>query len=156
MQAGQFSYGPAFQAIEKVWRREGEVLGRIELPQTLHAGASTYQIHPVMLDAGFQALAATLPAAEGGTYLPLGVKGLKVHARLENQLWCRAKLRPDSHAGASTLHADIQFFDDQGRVLVEVEGLSLKRLDAASAAARGELRESLYELQWRPKALSID
>lgn len=154
LQTGQFSYGPAFQAITQVWRREGEVLGRIQLPQTLHSGAEAYQIHPVMLDAGFQALAAALPASEGGTYLPLGLKGLRVYARQENQLWCRARLRPDSRAGASTLHADIQLFDDQGRVLVEVEGLSLKRLDAARPSARGELRESLYELQWRPKPLA--
>ncbi|CAM5612310.1 Acyltransferase domain-containing protein (Fragment) OS=Streptomyces microflavus OX=1919 GN=G3I39_11195 PE=4 SV=1 [Streptomyces microflavus] len=49
-----YHYGPAFRAIEEVWIGAGEVLARIRPPEGVDA--SGHHLHPVLLDACFQAL----------------------------------------------------------------------------------------------------
>lgn len=151
MRARQLRYGPGFRVIERLWRREGETLSRHELSESLRAGGASYHVHPVMLDAGFQVVAATLPEMDDGLYLPQGVERLRIHRRAGARTWCHARLRPDARPGASLLKADIRFFDDEGRVSVEVEGLCLRRIDATRQVRINDPKDFLYEVQWQPQ-----
>lgn len=67
-------YGSSFQAVKQLWHSKGKALAQIQLPETLVSQATTYRLHPVLLDASFQVLAAALNQKERNTYLPVNIK----------------------------------------------------------------------------------
>ena len=147
-------YGPSFQGVEQIWRREGEALGHLALPETggLHTGS--YQIHPALLDASFQVLAATLPGGNdpdrnGDTYLPVGVDRLRVYKRPSTSQWSYTRLRSKAEETLEVLEGDVCLLDEAGQVVVEVLGLRLQRLHRD---AQQKLDDWLYTMQWQPEA----
>src|SRR5258707_1155990 len=44
-----YQFGPSFQGIVKLWRRDGEALGQVQLPTELASQVMNYQIHPALL-----------------------------------------------------------------------------------------------------------
>ncbi|BBD69156.1 polyketide synthase [Nostoc commune NIES-4072] len=145
-------YGPSFQGIEQLWRREGEALGRIRLPQALISEAEAYQLHPVLVDSGFQLLFASLGnVKEGDTYLPVGLDSLRVYRRPETQLWIHGQIRPKDGSNQETRTGDLRFFDDAGQLVVEIEGLHVKRakLQALQHKTHEDLGDWLYEVEWQ-------
>ncbi|MEL7409791.1 MAG: acyltransferase domain-containing protein, partial [Cyanobacteria bacterium J06558_2] len=63
------NYGSSFQAIAQLWQGENIALAKIKLPLELLPVTDSYQLHPVILDACFQAIAAAFPEEE--IYLPV-------------------------------------------------------------------------------------
>ena len=148
-------FGPAFQALEQIARRDGEALGQIRLPAA--AGGGAYRAHPVLLDACFQAVEAALPsgdarAAQKVTYLPVGVGSLELHAPPlgGERLWAHVRLRPGGDAPGGALEADVVLLDDAGQVLVEARSFRAEPLDTEDGAAT-DFRAWLYEIAWRPE-----
>ncbi len=152
-------YGPGFQGVEQVWRRDGEAVGRLRLTQTVASQAGAYRIHPALLDSCFQVLAAALPEQDAETseedvYLPVGLSRLRLHDIPGDGLWSHALLRSGASVDDDTLEGDVFLLDEDGRTMLEASGLRLKRLDR-NARREGEqdLDEWLYEIRWEPKAL---
>ncbi|WP_341529635.1 type I polyketide synthase [Nostoc sp. UHCC 0302] len=147
-------YGQTFQGIEQLWRREGEALGRIRLPEALVSEAAGYQLHPVLVDSGFQLLFATLAGvADEDTYLPVGLENLRVYRRPETQLWIHGQIRPQDSANQETRTGDLLLFDDAG-VVAEIQGLHVKRAkqEVLRQFAQKNLNNWLYQLEWQAKA----
>jgi len=146
-------YGPAFRGVQTVWRREGEALGQIHLPEQLSGGADNYQIHPALLDACFQTLffAAPFPEArEKRTLLPTRIDRLKFFARTGKSVFCHAKLVA---AGSHTITWNFQILDNAGRVLVEAEGFRVQAVRGINSRADG-VENWLYETKWAGKRIS--
>ncbi len=147
-------YGPAFRGIKQLWRREGEAWGEIQLPGDV-GDVPSYHLHPALLDSCFQLLGALLDGQTSDVYLPVGMDRLQVHGRAGARAWARASLRPAGGA-KEALTGDLELFDESGQLVAELHGLHLKR--ATRQALRGALQKRfddwLYEVAWRPKALS--
>jgi acyl transferase domain-containing protein/protein-L-isoaspartate O-methyltransferase len=146
-------FGPAFRGVERVLRREREAVAEAELPSALLGGAEGYRLHPVLLDACLQAVAAALDAPDNTTFLPLGFARLRLHARLAGRVRSHAAIRP-APRGADTLTADLRVHDVQGNLLLEVEALALRRLPAAAEATDAEMDRWLYDVVWEPSPLA--
>ncbi|HEY6186970.1 MAG TPA: MupA/Atu3671 family FMN-dependent luciferase-like monooxygenase [Pyrinomonadaceae bacterium] len=132
-------------SVERLWRRDSEALGCLQPAEAVYgqANANPYGLHPSLLDACFDLLAATLPSGGEPTtqYLPQGFRSLQVHARPTGKVWSHALLGSVDAGGL--LEGDVRILDESGNaVLVEVLGLqmqqvnqsTLARLDAACAA----------------------
>jgi natural product biosynthesis luciferase-like monooxygenase protein len=151
--------GGGFQGIERLWRRDGEALGHVQLAEQLVHEADDYQVHPALLDSCFQVLIAALPStiwqSEDVLYLPTGLRGFKLHQRPELQVWSHAMLT-SSNAGA-TLEGDVTIMDEHGEVLIEATGLQLQRSEPVSCSTDTTemLKDWLYELRWEPVALEM-
>ncbi len=157
MESHGLSYGPAFQAVQQIWRRDGEALSQLQLPATLMPMCEVYQIHPVLLDASFQIVAAASPVSpegQGGeqVFLPAQVGSLRVYQQPGIQLWCHAVLRPISEAEPDIREADVRLLSEEGQVIAAVEGLRLQRV--AIDQGQGGLNRWFYELEWQPMPLS--
>ncbi|MFE7275928.1 SDR family NAD(P)-dependent oxidoreductase [Streptomyces sp. NPDC057623] len=63
-------YGPAFQALRRLWRRDGELFAELRLPEEAPGRFAGPGLHPVLGDAALHALALTQPVPEGHTALP--------------------------------------------------------------------------------------
>jgi acyl transferase domain-containing protein/NADPH:quinone reductase-like Zn-dependent oxidoreductase/thioesterase domain-containing protein/SAM-dependent methyltransferase/acyl carrier protein/NADP-dependent 3-hydroxy acid dehydrogenase YdfG len=147
-------FGPSFRRIERVWRRDGEALGRIGLHQDLVPDVDGYRFHPALLDGCLQVVGAALPAisrAEGPRlYLPARVERVRLYRNAPARVWSHVRL---THASANTLVADIRVLDDEGDALAEITGLLCQAVEWTSAATRRAER-SLWSLQWHHKPLA--
>ncbi|WP_107122272.1 type I polyketide synthase [Streptomyces sp. DSM 15324] len=134
--AGGFDYGPAFQGLGRVWRRDRELFAEVALPESHRAEAAHYGLHPALLDAAVQTLlvraldasgdreaAATLPFAWSGYSLhAAGASALRVHLAPTD--------RPDEYA--------VTVADPDGRPVATADGLLLRRIDAVRLQDAGD------------------
>jgi acyl carrier protein len=115
-------HGPSFQAIEQLFWHDGVALGQIRLPEAFVDAEVDYQLHPVLLDACCQILGAK----DGDEHwMPVGLERLKVYRRPSTRLWIQAQC--PLKGSNQHLTANLQLFDENGDVVAQVEGLSLKR-----------------------------
>ena len=149
-------YGPAFRGIAAVWSGDGEAVGDLSLPAA--AGEATgYRLHPALLDAGFQVLGAAYGHHASGddVYMPTHLKRLTVRGAVGRRAWAHAVVQA-APGTAGSLSGAIRLFDEAGRLVVDVEGLELRRVTRA-ALERGQPKpylEWLYEVTWEEQALT--
>jgi myxalamid-type polyketide synthase MxaB len=154
MEEHGLQYGPSFRGVERIWRRNGEAIGRLRVPDAVASEASAYRIHPAVLDACFQVLAATLAgddADEGEIYLPVRLGELRLLGDPATGVWSHALLRSEVGEGITgALEGDVFLLDDAGQVILEARGLRLQALKANPERGSAEdLDDWLYEVQWR-------
>jgi amino acid adenylation domain-containing protein len=156
-------YGPGFQAVEEIWRRDGEAIARLT-PSV--AGGSTGDdddFDAQVLDACFQVLAATLPARIGtavpapdtypptrDTYLPVGVAELRSQGTSQGGAWCHAVLRPAPDPEPDTVEGDVFLLREDGQVVLSARGLRLQQVAGDTPAKEAsDLHDRIYELRWQ-------
>ncbi|WP_243740488.1 type I polyketide synthase [Streptomyces sp. 8K308] len=143
-----YRYGPAFRGLRAAWRRGGELLAEVELPDTVEHGQAggDFALHPTLLDAALH-----LAAAEetGRLRLPFAWSGLRLHATGARRL--RVRLTPtgtDRHALLLT--------DTDGRPVLTAEALTWATADAGRLAGSGTARDGLSRLDWLPLAVPTE
>ncbi|MBE9103361.1 beta-ketoacyl synthase N-terminal-like domain-containing protein, partial [Vacuolonema iberomarrocanum] len=147
LRSHRLDYGPHFQGIQQLWRKDGAALGRIEIPAATNQG---YHIHPALLDACFQLILAALPEGNIAPYLPIGLEQLTQFRPVGDRVWSIVKLHPLKEGG-KWVTADIHLLDEAGNILVQVKGLTAQR--TTDSAAAPTIADWLYELQWHAEAL---
>ncbi|MFF5443394.1 SDR family NAD(P)-dependent oxidoreductase, partial [Streptomyces achromogenes] len=126
--AAGYEYGPAFQAVQAVWRRGGEVFAEVSVPD-----AARFSVHPALLDAALQPL-ALLAGTEGGVRLPFSLGGIAVHRTGVTSARVRlTEVRPGTYA--------VHLADRSGEPVATIEALTTRPM-----AERGPL----YTLDWIP------
>jgi phthiocerol/phenolphthiocerol synthesis type-I polyketide synthase D len=166
----------SFQSITRLWRRDSEALGQIQLTSSLQEDSDLYQIHPTLLDSCFQVIIATLPDAlfqQGEVlYLPTAIRSFQLHARPGTFVWSHAQLDTTIDPSANILEGDVRILDEQGNLIAEAKGLQLLRseigtgsaspaparsplqtthtvvADSKSADTQNEINNWLYQLRW--------
>ncbi|UMB72305.1 sulfolipid-1 biosynthesis phthioceranic/hydroxyphthioceranic acid synthase [Mycobacterium paraterrae] len=148
-------FGPAFTGLAAVHTGNGSrgtMVAEISVPSSVRSQQNAFGVHPALLDACFQSVAAH-PGAQhigsGGLLLPLGVRRLRVHGQARDARYCYARVT----ASATGLDADLDLLDAHGAVLVTARGLQMGT--GASAAAHRDrlLAENLLTIEWQPQPL---
>ncbi|MFD7982538.1 SDR family NAD(P)-dependent oxidoreductase, partial [Kitasatospora indigofera] len=126
--AAGYEYGPAFQAVQAVWRRGDEVFAEVTVPD-----AGRFSVHPALLDAALQPL-ALLSGTEGDVRLPFSLGGIAVHRTGVTSARVRLTVvRPGTYA--------VHLADRSGEPVATIEALTTRPM-----AERGPL----YALDWIP------
>ncbi|MEU7564383.1 acyltransferase domain-containing protein, partial [Streptomyces eurythermus] len=126
--AAGYEYGPAFQAVQAVWRRGGEVFAEVTVPD-----AARFSVHPALLDAALQPL-ALLAGTEGDVRLPFSLGGIAVHRTGVTSARVRlTTARPGTYA--------VQLADRSGEPVATIEALTTRPMAE---------RAPLYALDWIP------
>ncbi|MBZ0297818.1 MAG: SDR family NAD(P)-dependent oxidoreductase, partial [Anaerolineae bacterium] len=145
-------FGPNFRGIRELWRRDGEAVGRIELPEELYAQTGQYLIHPAFLDACFHLLGAPLPGDGADmAYLLIGIDSFQLYQTPDRVLWNHTLLQETINS--ETFTGDIYLFAEDGSLVAEVRGLQLKRAgrEALMQATQQRPTDLCYEVEWLPK-----
>ena len=151
------AYGPSFRGLTRLWSGAGLARGMITAPDGAAAGMP---LHPAVLDACFQVIAAALPdgvAASGDPFVPLGWDALTLWRAAPPRLQCEVRLHaaPATGTVTETVLADMWLRDEAGVVFGRVRGLLLKRTTRRTllgdAAKAGGL---VYEVVWRDTSLA--
>lgn len=149
-------YGPAFTGLGAVHIDEtasGTVLAEIALPREIRSQQDAYGMHPALLDACFQSVAAHPDVeAMGGQVLalPLGVRRLRAYGVARNARYCLTRV---TKADATGIEADIDVLDEHGAILLAVRGLRLGSGVSESAHKQRVLDERLLTIEWQQREL---
>ena len=136
-------FGPAFRAVERLWCGDREALAEVRLSEDV---AGEYWMHPVLLDASSQIVAATSPEFDG-LYLKSRIQNLQVDRRPGRTVWAHARLRSAEAGGA--IIADVTLWDEAGEVVALVRGQEARRFDAAGRRSLdGPSLDRFYETRW--------
>ena len=149
-------YGPAFTGLGAVHTGEGAtgtVLAEVALPGQIRSQQGAYGVHPALLDACFQSVAAHPEVqALGGDVLglPLGVRRLRAYGSARNAHYCYTRV---TKADTSGIEADLDVLDEHGAVLLAVQGLRLGTGASENAHKDRVLAERLLTIEWRQREL---
>ncbi|MER6982197.1 type I polyketide synthase, partial [Streptomyces carpinensis] len=140
--AAGLPYGPAFRGLVGAWRAGDVVFADVVLPESAHADAAAFGMHPALLDASLHAAVLTDRFVDvEGPVLPFAWSGVRLHASGATRL--RVRIAP---AGAG-LSLDV--CDETGRLVLSVDTLVLREVSARQlAAARAGGHDSLFGLEW--------
>ena len=157
LQERGLEYGPSFRGIEKLWRCDGDALGRLQVPKALESDVKSYQLHPAVLDACLHVMAATLEAEPGngrggGVYLPVRIDRVRVGDRPGLCLWSHARLRPHAERDSNAVEGDVRLFNETGHLVAELSGLRVSKVERSGMTEDEDPRDWLCELVWEPKA----
>ncbi len=147
--------GPSFCWVPLHWLHERDALGQVRGPQASDHAAG-YHVHPGLLDCAFQLLGAALPGAGTGidAYVPMTVGRLRCCDRVTQPAWYLASLNSLERDFAT---GDVVLMDAQGRVLMEVQGLRLRRVprDWLARMVAEPPQDWTYELVWQRQSAEI-
>jgi phthiocerol/phenolphthiocerol synthesis type-I polyketide synthase D len=154
-QAGQY-HGPAFAALTAIHRLPGgSVETEIVLPDE-SPRHSEFRLHPVMLDAALQSLAAAMPDDElagsaEASYLPVSFDSVRVYGSPGRRAHCRAQLSALDEGGAGKL-GRIVLTDDAGTVTAEINDIYVRRVERRSVPL--PLAQKIFDTTWSPRPVS--
>jgi phthiocerol/phenolphthiocerol synthesis type-I polyketide synthase D len=151
-------HGQAFAALTRIVRMpSGSSQTEIVLPDeaTPHRG---YRIHPVMIDAALQGLAAAMPAelltdSAEVTYLPVSLETIRVFGDVGRRARCHAELTSLDDDGANKL-GRITLTDDAGNPTAELTGVYLRRIQRQTVPL--PLAQKVFEASWAQTSTPIE
>ena len=159
----RIQFGPAFTGLLAVHTSEGDnrstLLAEIALPSEIRSQQAGYGIHPALLDACFQSVAAVMATAggtDGGLLLPLGVARLRRVGPGRDARYCLVRILS---ADASAIEADLDVLDANGEVVLQAAGLRMGNQESKSSERERVLAERLLTVEWnqqQPPVASAD
>ncbi|MEV4378061.1 SDR family NAD(P)-dependent oxidoreductase [Streptosporangium sp. NPDC049644] len=142
---GGFAYGPVFQGLRAVWRRDDEVFAEIALPEQV-GDADAYGVHPALLDAALHAVPFLEAAEPEAGRLPFAWGGVHLHAGGATILRVRV-----TRTGADAV--SVTAVDLAGAPVLTAESLVSRPAPPGGPAADGDRRaprDALFQLEWTP------
>ena len=130
--ASQLELGPRWSSVAEAWRDGAEVAGRLRLADQYHAELDAWQAHPALVDTA-TAFGVSLGEHETSLYVPVGYDGVRRTASLPAAPWVRA--RREASSTDDLLRVDLTLGDDSGRVLLAVDGVTLRPIADPTALA---------------------
>jgi acyl transferase domain-containing protein/thioesterase domain-containing protein/acyl carrier protein len=127
-QEAHLAFGPRWHVLDHMATGTGEGLARLSLPAAAsHDGCL---LHPGLMDLATGWAMSLVPGYEGRTlWVPVSYGSVRIHAPLSDQILSHVRVNPASESGVALF--DVTLSDPQGRVLVEIDGFQMKRLDGA-------------------------
>nr|RNJ67694.1 MAG: aminotransferase class I/II-fold pyridoxal phosphate-dependent enzyme [Leptolyngbya sp. IPPAS B-1204] len=148
------NYGPCFQAVQRLWRGKAQALGQIQLPSgcSLKEG---YRLHPVLLDACFQLVAAAVDPAVSTPFLPVSLGSLQQVAPVTEQIWTLVELL--ENVDAQQIKANLFLMDAAGNLIATIREFCLQAVSSRSLqrlfGATESIEDHFYEIRWQSKPL---
>ena len=148
----RIQFGPAFTGLTAVHTSGGDdgstLLAEIALPGDIRSQQAGYGIHPALLDACFQSVAAVLVAAgraDGGLLLPLRVGRLRRIGSGRDARYCLVRVLSSD---ATTIEADLDILDSRGEIVAQVAGLRMGTKESKAGERDRLLAERLLTVEW--------
>ncbi len=145
------AYGPAFGGLTAIHTGDSEadtVVGEVALPGQIRSHQDAYGVHPALLDACFQSVAAhptVQKLGEDVLALPVAVRRIRSYGAARNARYCYTRIAKADTAG---VESDLCLLDEQGAVLLIVEGLRLATEAAASGHRDRIMAARLLSIEW--------
>ena len=130
-QEDHLKFGPRWQVLREMHLGRTTAIAKLQLDCAFHADLDRgLMLHPALMDiaTGFAMELISGYDAAHGLWVPLSYGAVRIHAPLPATIWARAEIKPADSPGAGIASFDVTIADQDGRVLCEVERLTLKQL----------------------------
>jgi acyl transferase domain-containing protein/thioesterase domain-containing protein/acyl carrier protein len=129
-QEQQLIFGPRWRSLRRLLLGNGEALAELELDAKLIGDVSAFRMHPALLDlaTGASLYLTAGYDASADLFLPISYKKMTVYHSLPPKLFSHIRLRPGESRRSEVVTFDITLFDEQGQVLVEIDGFAMRRI----------------------------
>ncbi|MEM7145877.1 MAG: amino acid adenylation domain-containing protein [Verrucomicrobiota bacterium] len=148
LEAG-YQFGPNFQHLHQVWRRQDESFAEIVVPEEVLETAGDYHIHPAVLDAFFHTVRGSIVTADDALpsdnfYLPASVHRIRLlRDKMPERMWGHCLLHVNND---ECCIADIFVYDDDGKPVAEVLGFRADRVEQKDP--NDDIDQTLYQFKW--------
>lgn len=128
-----FEFGPRWHCLRRLFIGEKEGLAELALEERFHADVSVYLVHPALLDLATGCALYLIPGygESEAIYLPLSYKKLRLFKSLPAKAFSHIQVRSASGQNQDVAVFDIVIFDEEGRVLAEIEGFTMRSVDSS-------------------------
>lgn len=151
------NYGPGFRNVRGLHLSEHSALAHVRLAEK--SEPVNAPMHPAMLDAclhlfpaaiGEHGDFASIAADEVTTYLPITVERFALHAEVPDAVWSLCTLRTDSADVPGQRTVDIKVLAEDGTLVADLTGLTVKRIDRESfiPSQQDRVDQWLYGVDW--------
>ena len=139
-QERQFEFGPRWRSLRRLHLGKGEGLAEIELDEKFSDDVATLRQHPALLD---MATGAALYLTEDydhcdDLFLPISYRKMSVYRTFPARLFSHVRGRQEAQRRGEVETFDVTIFDEQGQVLAEIEGFSVRRIADAVRTMEGK------------------
>jgi polyketide synthase PksN len=117
-------YGPALRGVVAVHRRDGAVLARLRLPDTVADTVNRFALHPALVDSAMQCMRLLDDGDQGA--LVFAIKEAEALAPCSSTMWAWVR-RADDVRGADRI--DIDLAADDGTVCLRLRGIAGRRAE---------------------------
>jgi len=135
---GAFSFGPRWDSVRMIRDGEQDRLLDLRLPHRFAGDLHAHPLHPALLDLATSAVRGSPGPGPGDDpeqpYLPFLYRKVTVFAPLQAQIRSHVRRRP-SRPGS--LVADVDVLGSDDRVLVAIEGFTMRRVDGDAVLGAG-------------------
>ncbi len=142
-------YGPRFQVIQALYHNETHVFADLALPASLLTDAPTFIFHPCLLDGILQTTQALLKKRDT-LYIPVSIRQMKRYGALPDVCHVYAQ-QASQEVQDDLVSCDIQVFDPKGRLVLSVDGFTLRSITQKSAPLQNTI--AYYQPTWIEKPL---
>jgi acyl transferase domain-containing protein/acyl-CoA synthetase (AMP-forming)/AMP-acid ligase II/acyl carrier protein len=146
-----FTYGPAFQGVQDVWRVGEELYAQVTLREEEQSGAARFGVHPALLDAALHPVVLHLDNGDGQAqaWLPFSWRGVRLHRSGSTVL--RIRLTPEG-TNAVRVHAT----DAEGNPVLDAESVALRPVSTDQIGGATTPSAALYTTEWVPVPTPAD
>ncbi|MCF3972235.1 type I polyketide synthase [Paracoccus salsus] len=132
-QEAHLRFGPRWRVLRRRAYGEGEGLAELALPDAFRAEpAQGYPIHPALMDlATGWAMGLIAGYQPDHLWVPVNYASIKVHAPLTPEIRSWVRNAGDNRSENPFARFDITLTDPHGKVLIEISGFTIHRLDGA-------------------------
>ncbi|MET0334496.1 MAG: KR domain-containing protein, partial [Rhizobacter sp.] len=143
-QEAHLKFGPRWRVLKRLQLGDKEALAHLQLPAEFHADLPTNGLHPGLMDIATGYAMDLIPGyAEQDVvqnlWAPITYRGLRFNAPLQGDIHSWVRLASDGSASSDFAAFDITLTDAHGKVLVEVDRLTLRKLDGPWHAPQPEV-----------------
>jgi acyl transferase domain-containing protein len=127
-----FEWGGDFQCVKKIWRRDNQCLGFIELEPHLNDLKHPYQLHPALLDACFQIFLLSLTTNieelyKHDLYLPIAVDYVWFAGGCHSEVYSYFIMKTANPLESESFVGDFVLFDENSKLIAVFNGFHFKK-----------------------------
>jgi acyl transferase domain-containing protein len=126
-------FGPRWQVLRSVGFGRGEAVAKLALGDDFATDIDHgFLVHPALLDiaTGYAMELIDGYSAAAGLWVPMTYGRIRVHGALPASVWSHVRLNTSKDLGPGYATFDVTIADEAGRVVLEVEGFTIKQLAA--------------------------
>ncbi|WP_433550348.1 SDR family NAD(P)-dependent oxidoreductase [Micromonospora zamorensis] len=148
-----FTLGPRWRTYQQVQAHPAgdSQLLVLALPEEYQDEARRHAVHPTLMDA---ATTSVRDLDKDDIHVPFMYRSVVVHGRLPGRILSHIRRRPD--APANSIMADLDVLDEDGTVLVEVRGFTMRRATDPAALVSPRGAEGAAESLGIPPEIGVD
>ena len=133
-QEAHLAFGPRWKVLRRTALGKGEGVADLALPELARGDiAAGFALHPALMDIATGWAMALIPGYRARhLWVPVSYEAVRVYRQLPAEITSWARLA-EALPGSPFARFDLTLTDSDGNVCVEVEGFTIRRLDAGTA-----------------------